>query len=135
MARRIGLLSVSMAAMALAIGGFFIQGAGAGSAPVEVADFGAPAASVADAMGGGEYDPLPGGTALFHSAAAHSKPACVEGSGLGVVTITDDVAILCKDGEVLGYLTGMESGGAKLVDQIQPQNECPSEKDEDHPDA
>lgn len=136
MTRRIGLLSVSLSILGLAVAGYFVQGAGAGSAPVEVADFGVPAAAIAAASGGDEYDVMPGDTSLFHPAAAPAKAACVQGSGLGLVAVTDDIAILCRDDEILGYLVTADTGETKLVDRIaQKEEECASEKDEAQPDA
>lgn len=135
MVRRIGLLSVSMAALALAVAGYFIQGAGAETSPVEVADFGVSPSAVAAATGGDEYDEMPGDTALFHPAATPPAAACAKSAGLGLIALTEEIAILCKDEKVLGYLVTAESGETKLVDSIQPKEDCPSEKQEEQPDA
>jgi hypothetical protein len=134
MARRIGLLSVSMAALGLAVTGYFVQGAGAGSAPVHVADFGVSPADLAQASGD-EYETLAQDSPLLHPTTATSAtPACAEGSDLSVVTVTGELAILCKGAEVLGYLVTAD-GETKLVDSIQPKEECSSEQDEPAPDA
>lgn len=135
MTRRIGLLGLAMAAMGLAVAGYFIQGASAVSAPVEIADFGVSPADLAQ-VSGDEYETLAQDDALLHpTVSATSNPACAGERGFSVLNVTDGLAILCKGGEVAGYLVTPDDGVTKLVDSIQQKDECPSAKDEAAPDA
>jgi hypothetical protein len=135
MTRRIGLLSISMGVLALAVAGYFVQGAGAVSPePVAIADFGLPQAAVANASGGDEYDFENPGNALFHPT-GESGPSCADTTGVDTIELSDDVAILCKNGEALGFLVTSAGMAPKFVKDIPAKQECPATKDVAHPDA
>lgn len=135
MTRRIGLLSLSMAALGLAVSAYFVQGAGAVSPePVAVADFSAPQSAVAQASGGDEYDLDTGESALFHPTNTAS-PSCEEGSGFGLIKLSDEVALLCKGGDVIGFLVTAAGEEPKFVKDLPAKQECPSAKGEHQPDA
>ena len=135
MTRRIGLLSISMGVLGLAVAGYFVQGAGAfAPEPVTVADFGPPQAAFANASDGDEYDFDKAENALFHPTGGRGT-ACADKPGIGAINLSDDVAILCKNGEVLGFLVTSVGMAPKLVKEIPAKPECPAAKDEAHPDA
>jgi hypothetical protein len=125
MTRRIGVLSVSIAALGLAVAAYIAQGAGAVE-PVAVADFGAPQAAIAQASGGGEFDANTGDGALFHPAASAGQSACASGAGIGTISVNEEVSILCKDGEVLGFLVVEPGEDPRLVKTLQEADTCPS---------
>jgi hypothetical protein len=129
MARRIGVLTVSIAALGLAVAAYVAQGAGAGAIePVAVADFSVPQTSVAQASGGYEFGADTGDSALFHPAANAAQPACAEGSGVATVGVNEEVSILCKDGEVLGFLVVAPGEEPRLVKTLPEPDACPSAK-------
>jgi hypothetical protein len=139
MARRIGLLSVSMAALSLAVTVYVIQGAGATPGePVAIAEFDAPNAAVAQAWEAPKFemeaqDAEATSNALFHPAANMAKPACAEGRGVSTLPVNDEMAILCKDGELLGILVTAPGQEPKIVKAMRDDTSCPSETSGEEP--
>jgi hypothetical protein len=135
MALKVGILGVSVSALGLAVASYFVQGAGAVSIPVEVADFQGPAVVISAETGGDEYEFQPDSSGLRHDTNSQSAAACLEGSGFGLIKQGDETAILCDDGRVVGYLVRDSSGQTSLIELSTQKENCSAPKREAHPDA
>lgn len=141
MTQRIGLLSVAMAALGVAVTGFYVQGAGASSLPVEVASFATAPSAVASIRNADEYDVAPSDDALFHATAANAAKPCNEGAGLATLRLTAEVGVVCMDSNVLGYLVTVKGHAPKIVQEVDlaggtvTHEACPSVAAKQQPDA
>lgn len=139
MARRIGLLSVALAALGLAVTGYYVQGAGAESTPIEIASFSVSPLSLASASSSDEYDTAPGTDAMFHPAASLTAQPCRDGAGLATLKLTAEIGVLCMDSNVLGYLVTTEGHPPKIVQEVDlngvKTDECPTQAAKQQPDA
>jgi hypothetical protein len=135
MARRLGLLSVSITALGLAVAGYFVQGAGAfAPEPVAIADFGPSATAVADSEAADSFG-LEEAELYTPASSGPEIAACAKDGALGLVNVSDDLAVVCRDGAVIGYLLTPAGEKPRLIHVSEEPKECASEKHAEHPDA
>lgn len=124
MKRRIGLLSISVTALGLAVASFLAQAHSV--APVAVADFDVAPLGLASSETPDEYDSVAQQNDLFHPASAELQiRPCADRNGLTTVALSADVAAVCYEGETVGYLTAIPGQKPQLIVTPALTKECP----------
>lgn len=118
MKRPMGVLSMSLTALGLAVASYLAQGQSL--PPVSVAEFSTPAQNVASADMGGEYDVLSSEDELFHpTATKDAAHPCADETELTTLTIAKGIAAVCFEGETVAYV--LAAPGQKLRLFVTPE--------------